>query len=189
MHADHVEGEVAVALGGNRARETRVGQVFHRGCGKYLQSDEYHLQRGEKQVGHAIETETVRSACDAFRAGNELVQSEVLFGESVSIETRVTHRASSSLCFQYIVEKLFDFQFHVSAKAFFQGNSIKLYAALLHACLPPSANTLGAEVLYSLVKDSMELDKETVLLDICCGTGTIGITLANVGLFHQIRSP
>jgi 16S rRNA G1207 methylase RsmC len=35
-------------------------------------------------------------------------------------------------------------------------------------------------VLYSLIKDSMKLDAETVVLDICCGTGTIGITLANV---------
>jgi 16S rRNA G1207 methylase RsmC len=26
----------------------------------------------------------------------------------------------------------------------------------------------------------MKLDAETVVLDICCGTGTIGITLANV---------
>jgi len=42
------------------------------------------------------------------------------------------------------------------------------------------ANTLGAEILYSLIKDSMKLDNETVLFDICCGTGTIGITLANV---------
>ncbi|CAF2056760.1 unnamed protein product [Rotaria magnacalcarata] len=77
------------------------------------------------------------------KAGNELIQSELLLGDS------------------YIVEKLFDFQFHVSAKAFFQ------------------ANTQGAEVLYSLIKDSMKLDNETVLLDICCGTGTIGITLSN----------
>jgi tRNA/tmRNA/rRNA uracil-C5-methylase (TrmA/RlmC/RlmD family) len=43
-----------------------------------------------------------------------------------------------------------------------------------------AANTHGAEVLYSLIKDSMKLDNETVVLDICCGTGTIGITLANV---------
>ncbi|CAF1648014.1 unnamed protein product [Adineta ricciae] len=77
------------------------------------------------------------------KAGNELVQSEILLGDS------------------FIIEKLFDLQFHVSAKAFFQ------------------ANTQGAEVLYSLVKDSMKLDQDTVLLDICCGTGTIGITLAN----------
>ena len=43
-------------------------------------------------------------------------------------------------------------------------------------------NTLGAEVLYSLIKDSMKLDHETVVLDICCGTGTIGITLSNVNI-------
>ncbi|CAF0956084.1 unnamed protein product [Rotaria sordida] len=77
------------------------------------------------------------------KAGNEIIQSEILLGES------------------YIIEKLFDFQFHISAKAFFQ------------------ANTQGAEVLYSLIKDSMKLDNETIVLDICCGTGTIGITLAN----------
>lgn len=46
------------------------------------------------------------------------------------------------------------------------------------------ANTHGAEILYSLIRDSMKLDNETVLLDICCGTGTIGITLANVN--HRI---
>jgi tRNA/tmRNA/rRNA uracil-C5-methylase (TrmA/RlmC/RlmD family) len=45
-----------------------------------------------------------------------------------------------------------------------------------------SANSPGAEVLYSLIKDSMKLDTETIVLDICCGTGTIGITLANVKL-------
>jgi 16S rRNA G1207 methylase RsmC len=28
----------------------------------------------------------------------------------------------------------------------------------------------------------MKLDHETVVLDICCGTGTIGITLANVNI-------
>ena len=28
----------------------------------------------------------------------------------------------------------------------------------------------------------MKLDTETIVLDICCGTGTIGITLANVKL-------
>ena len=49
-----------------------------------------------------------------------------------------------------------------------------------------SANTLGAEVLYQLVKDSMKLDEETVVLDICCGTGTIGITLAKVIVMIRI---
>ena len=31
----------------------------------------------------------------------------------------------------------------------------------------------------------MKLDAETVVLDICCGTGTIGITLANVTPFEE----
>jgi 16S rRNA G1207 methylase RsmC len=32
----------------------------------------------------------------------------------------------------------------------------------------------------------MKLDNETVVLDICCGTGTIGITLANVKIVDLI---
>ncbi len=35
-------------------------------------------------------------------------------------------------------------------------------------------NTKGAEVLYSKLKDWSNLDKDTILLDVCCGTGTIG---------------
>lgn len=77
------------------------------------------------------------------------------------------------------MEKLFDFQFHVSAKAFFQGNSVLSWIDRLLNRIN-LANTQGAEVLYSLIKDSLKLDPETVVLDICCGTGTIGITLANV---------
>ena len=49
-----------------------------------------------------------------------------------------------------------------------------------------AANTLGAEVLYQLVKDSMNLDQDTVVLDICCGTGTIGIILAQVTVVHWL---
>ena len=81
------------------------------------------------------------------------------------------------------MEKLFDFRFHISAKAFFQGNRfLRVNHSLTEIDL---ANTLGAEVLYSLIKDSMKLDAETVVLDICCGTGTIGITLANVNILKN----
>lgn len=47
------------------------------------------------------------------------------------------------------------------------------------------ANTQGAEVLYTLINDSLNLDDQTVLLDICCGTGTIGISLARVIEFSR----
>ncbi|KAK4319103.1 hypothetical protein Pmani_009936 [Petrolisthes manimaculis] len=39
-------------------------------------------------------------------------------------------------------------------------------------------NTLGAEVLYQHVGDLADLDPSSVLLDVCCGTGTIGVCLS-----------
>ena len=40
-------------------------------------------------------------------------------------------------------------------------------------------NTLAAEKLYSLAGDWAGLGPDTLLLDVCCGTGTIGLTLAH----------
>jgi tRNA (uracil-5-)-methyltransferase len=39
-------------------------------------------------------------------------------------------------------------------------------------------NTLAAEVLYSLIKEWAQCSSETTVLDVCCGTGSIGLTLA-----------
>lgn len=62
----------------------------------------------------------------------------------------------------YLNERLLGLDFRISPLAFFQ------------------CNTKAAELLYSKIGDICDLDKDTVLLDICCGTGTIGLTLANV---------
>lgn len=40
-------------------------------------------------------------------------------------------------------------------------------------------NTLAAEKLYALAGDWAGLGPDTLLFDICCGTGTIGLTLAH----------
>uniref|UniRef100_K3WPJ1 RRM domain-containing protein n=1 Tax=Globisporangium ultimum (strain ATCC 200006 / CBS 805.95 / DAOM BR144) TaxID=431595 RepID=K3WPJ1_GLOUD len=56
-----------------------------------------------------------------------------------------------------IEEHLLGMRFSVSPGAFFQ------------------VNTRGAETLYSLVKDHADADENTLLYDVCCGTGTIGI--------------
>lgn len=40
-------------------------------------------------------------------------------------------------------------------------------------------NTLAAEKLYSLAGDWAEMGPDTLLFDVCCGTGTIGLTLAH----------
>lgn len=60
-------------------------------------------------------------------------------------------------------ESLFSCKFQISTEAFFQ------------------VNTPQAEILYSLIKDQLqpaESGKKKLLLDLCCGVGTIGISLA-----------
>ncbi|KAL8057586.1 hypothetical protein ABFX02_04G193100 [Erythranthe guttata] len=62
----------------------------------------------------------------------------------------------------------------------------------LRFSISPSAffqvNTLAAEKLYSLAGDWAGLGPDTLLFDICCGTGTIGLTLAHrVGMVVGIE--
>jgi len=59
-----------------------------------------------------------------------------------------------------IVEKLFDMEFLVSPRAYF--------------CI----NTRGAETLINTIERFANLHKNMTLLDICCGTGAIGLSLA-----------
>nr|DBA23109.1 TPA: hypothetical protein GDO54_014058 [Pyxicephalus adspersus] len=61
---------------------------------------------------------------------------------------------------QYIYEELLGLTFRISPHAFFQ------------------VNTLAAEVLYSTIADWAQLDQNSTVLDVCCGTGTIGLSLA-----------
>jgi len=60
-----------------------------------------------------------------------------------------------------ITEILLDRSFSISPQAFFQVNSA------------------GAEMLYSCIGDTADLDEKSTLVDVCCGTGTIGLCLAN----------
>ncbi|XP_063272352.1 tRNA (uracil-5-)-methyltransferase homolog A isoform X2 [Prinia subflava] len=61
---------------------------------------------------------------------------------------------------KYIYEELLGLKFRISPHAFFQ------------------VNTQAAEVLYSAIGEWAQLSQESTVLDICCGTGTIGISLA-----------
>lgn len=56
----------------------------------------------------------------------------------------------------FIEEELLGMRFRVDPGAFFQ------------------VNTTAAEVLYSTVRDWVAADKNTVVVDVCCGTGSIG---------------
>jgi len=55
--------------------------------------------------------------------------------------------------------------------------SVRFYSFMAHKTI--QVNTLAAERLYSLAADWAELSPDTLLFDICCGTGTIGLTLAH----------
>lgn len=59
-----------------------------------------------------------------------------------------------------IQEEMLGLKFRISPHSFFQ------------------VNTGAAEVLYSAVGELAKLDQDSILLDVCCGTGTIGISLA-----------
>ncbi|KAK6936036.1 Zinc finger, CCCH-type [Dillenia turbinata] len=66
------------------------------------------------------------------------------------------------------------------------------YINNLQFCISPTAffqvNTLAAEKLYTLAGDWADLGPDTLLFDICCGTGTIGLTLAHrVGMVVGIE--
>ncbi|GAV66391.1 RRM_1 domain-containing protein/zf-CCCH domain-containing protein/tRNA_U5-meth_tr domain-containing protein/RINGv domain-containing protein/Methyltransf_31 domain-containing protein [Cephalotus follicularis] len=66
------------------------------------------------------------------------------------------------------------------------------YISNLRFSISPTAffqvNTLAAEKLYALAGDWAGLDPDTLLFDICCGTGTIGLTLAHrVGMVIGIE--
>lgn len=61
---------------------------------------------------------------------------------------------------QNITESLLGMKFQISPSAFFQ------------------VNTAAAEVLYRTVSDWCNVSSDTTVLDVCCGTGTIGLTVA-----------
>ncbi|XP_022089953.1 tRNA (uracil(54)-C(5))-methyltransferase homolog isoform X2 [Acanthaster planci] len=61
----------------------------------------------------------------------------------------------------HLHETLFDLQFRISPDAFFQ------------------VNTPATEVLYSTVMELCDLGQDTTVLDLCCGTGTIGLVMAD----------
>ncbi|XP_026066690.1 tRNA (uracil-5-)-methyltransferase homolog A-like [Carassius auratus] len=61
---------------------------------------------------------------------------------------------------EWIHEELLGLKFRISPHSFFQ------------------TNTPAAEVLYSTVGEWAQLDQDSTVLDVCCGTGTIGISLA-----------
>lgn len=72
--------------------------------------------------------------------------------------------SNSNVCIygnEYITDKIGDYVFKITADSFFQ------------------VNTIQAEVLYSLLKENLKLEKDKNLLELYSGVGSIGIFLAD----------
>lgn len=69
----------------------------------------------------------------------------------------------------HIYETLLGLKFRVSPEAFFQ------------------INTSAAEVLYNSVAELSCPTENTTVIDICCGTGSIGLCLAKVFLSRSAQ--
>jgi tRNA (uracil-5-)-methyltransferase len=73
---------------------------------------------------------------------------------------------------EFFLERLGSCTFQISPGAFFQ------------------VNTAGAEILYQLaidkVREVAKVPEDTLLFDVCCGTGTIGITCLKEGAVGKV---
>lgn len=94
---------------------------------------------------------------------NGNVNEQMIIDELGSIVTSIYIKNNELKCIYgnlYIEEHLHDFSFEISPLSFFQ------------------VNTHQAEKLYDIVKKYANLSKKDKLLDLYCGTGTIGIYLS-----------
>lgn len=62
----------------------------------------------------------------------------------------------------YIIEEVKGLKLRISPESFFQ------------------INTAASEVLFDAAKDLASINSQTTVLDVCCGSGTIGLSIAKV---------
>ena len=95
-------------------------------------------------------TEKYTDICSFVLNINELKTNVILSNENVCIYGK-----------EYITDKIGEYTFKITADSFFQ------------------VNTIQAEVLYSLLKEGLKLNKDKSLLELYSGVGSIGIFLSD----------
>jgi tRNA (uracil-5-)-methyltransferase len=124
------------------------------------------MEKALKGIRDAMETAASAFEPEPFlitvqlRQHNELV-SNMAAADAHTSELVVGNRNTANNKPMVICERMCGLKFSLSHSAFFQ------------------VNTAAAELLYALAGEWASPNGKSLLLDVCCGTGTIGLTLAN----------
>ena len=124
------------------------------------------MEKALKGIRDAMETAASAFEPEPFlitvqlRQHNELV-SNMAAADAHTSELVVGDRNTANNKPMVICEHMCGLKFSLSHSAFFQ------------------VNTAAAELLYALAGEWASPNGKSLLLDVCCGTGTIGLTLAN----------
>ena len=124
------------------------------------------IEKALKGIRDAMETAASAFEPEPFlitvqlRQHNELV-SNMAAADAHTSELVVGDRNTANNKPMVICEHMCGLKFSLSHSAFFQ------------------VNTAAAELLYALAGEWASPNGKSLLLDVCCGTGTIGLTLAN----------
>lgn len=139
-------------------------RITHTGHWKFvsIRSNEANEVMLMMVIYKTIEQEIVDSFKEAFE--NEV--DSLYFCETESFESLGQNPVLKHLSGkEYLIETLRGLQFEISPMSFFQ------------------TNTPGAEVLFQKIEEIADVDENTVLIDVCCGTGVIGLALARKAKF------
>eukprot|EP00741_Cyanophora_paradoxa_P012785 tig00020629_g12349.t1 len=126
---------------------------------------EKNLADGGDQAGKRDVAEAEIQALAARMGGLDLGEGMRLASLLVHVSDGMSNAGVQNECrvltgASHIHDQLFDLIFRISPSAFFQ------------------VNTKCAEVLYGKLREWADLGPGTTLLDVCCGTGTIGLVMS-----------
>ena len=139
------------------------------------------------------ELEQIRASLVDLAEKNTSVISSLYFqalGTKKSGEDPPVEHLSGST---HLQERLCGLNFSISPLAFFQVFSMNFFFLIFLNCILNQlssfsnqfqVNTLAAEALYHKIGELAEVDLQTNILDVCCGTGTIGLSIAKVRTRH-----
>ncbi|KAI4820103.1 hypothetical protein KUCAC02_028095 [Chaenocephalus aceratus] len=164
--------EFLISMGADGVDKTieakRVVSAFQ----KFIRTTPYSVYSPETYEGHWKQltvrtTRTKQAMAMAFFNPQKLDEEEVgALKNSMKTEGQRTSPTLEGLPCELVSgegsihEEMLGLKFRISPHSFFQ------------------VNTGAAEVLYSAVGEWAQLSEDSTVLDVCCGTGTIGISLA-----------